>query len=161
MNQLTAVITKLYEKEVGLNKEISSKLSSMFTKIAEANGEHLDPLSKLQAHFLEWFKTVEKVQILLKRYDEDRLVYDHYKGKVDQLRIEHEKTGKVQDQLTRVRRHLNARTKTSSTALPRALRRSRWRSSRICKTSVTTVSKWSTAPSRASSITNYPFQKLN
>lgn len=61
MNQLTAVITKLYEKEVGLNKEISSKLSSMFAKIAEASGEHLDPLSKLQAHFLEWFKTVEKV----------------------------------------------------------------------------------------------------
>lgn len=90
MNQLATVVSKIYEHETGPNKEIGSKLVAMFSKLSELNGIKIEPIGQLVTHIQEWFQTIDKVKILLNRYEDDRLVFDHYKQKVEELRSESE-----------------------------------------------------------------------
>ena len=66
----------------------------------------VDPISSLGTHLSEWFNSVEFVKGQLKVYHEERLIYDHYKLKVETMRYnqisQQGQNAKFQENLHRV-----------------------------------------------------------
>ncbi|CAD8165707.1 unnamed protein product [Paramecium octaurelia] len=85
MARISSITQKLFEKETDTNKRIGIEVTSMFGNLSELFRSKTEPASELNKNYGEWFQTIETLKIQLTNFSEIRLVYDHYKLKVDEL----------------------------------------------------------------------------
>ncbi|CAD8068279.1 unnamed protein product [Paramecium primaurelia] len=85
MGRISQISQKLFEKETDTNKRIGIEVTSMFGNLSELFRSKTEPTSDLNKNYGEWFQTIETLKIQLINFSEIRLVYDHYKLKVEEL----------------------------------------------------------------------------
>ncbi|CAD8183073.1 unnamed protein product [Paramecium pentaurelia] len=85
MGRISSITQKLFERETDTNKRIGIEVTSMFGNLSELFRSKTEPTSELNKNYGEWFQTIETLKIQLANFSEVRLIYDHYKLKVDEL----------------------------------------------------------------------------
>ena len=60
-------------------------MSSIFANLSELYRSKVENTADLNKNFNEWFALIETLKVQLKSYHEVRLVYDHYKDKVNKI----------------------------------------------------------------------------
>ncbi|CAD8099284.1 unnamed protein product [Paramecium sonneborni] len=85
MGRISSITQKLFEKETDTNKRIGIEVTSMFGNLSELFRSKTEPTSELNKNYGEWFQTIETLKIQLTNFSEIRLIYDHYKLKIDEL----------------------------------------------------------------------------
>ncbi|CAK80628.1 unnamed protein product (macronuclear) [Paramecium tetraurelia] len=80
---LSQVLKKLDELE---KSQEGILLAKTFDSLSLLHSSKIESIHKANDSFQEWFDTIEQLRQMLDKYQENRLVYDHYRLKVDELK---------------------------------------------------------------------------
>ncbi|CAD8091350.1 unnamed protein product [Paramecium sonneborni] len=80
---LSQVLKKLDELE---KSQEALSLSKTFDSLSQLHSSKVDKIYTANDSFQEWFDIIEQLRQMLDKYQENRLVFDHYRLKVDQLK---------------------------------------------------------------------------